>query len=115
MPFFFDRLYGRLRSSYFLLYVVFDLFSAAVVCLAAVGLFSLYEEMSPGRFWEVVLFSEACVGVALVYVVFTSLRIAAPLLRWIKAGRPADGALDAWRSAGSRSRSSRSRSPSTSR
>ena len=41
MPFFFERAYGRMRKHYFLLYVVFELVSAVIVCLATLGLFAL--------------------------------------------------------------------------
>jgi len=49
MPLLFGRAYRRMGKHYFLLYVVFEFVSAFVVCLATVGLFSLYPAPSSGR------------------------------------------------------------------
>lgn len=46
MPFVFHRLYRRLGRHYILLFVLFDALSALIVCVATVGMFSLYTSMS---------------------------------------------------------------------
>jgi adenylate cyclase len=98
MPLLFGRLYGRLGTKYFWLFAAFELLSAITICLATVGLFSLYTE-TEAAFWEVVLFAEAWVLVALAYTVLRTRDLALPLIRWIKQGKDPDGALEAWRRA----------------
>jgi adenylate cyclase len=99
MPFLLDRLYGRLGTKYFGLYVVFEVVSAFVVCLATVGIFSLYTETSPAEFWRVVAVAEGSVALALAYAVTREWRLARPILAWIRAGRPEEDALAVWRCA----------------
>ncbi len=50
MPFLFERAYRRMGKNYFLLYVAFEFVSAFVVCLATLGLFSLYTDPSTSEF-----------------------------------------------------------------
>jgi class 3 adenylate cyclase len=99
MPFAFARLYRRLGAGYFWLFAVFEVVSASVICLATVGLFHLYEPMSVEQFWRVTLFSEAWVLIALGYTFVKSKKLARSLIDWVRAGRPADGAAEAWRTA----------------
>ncbi len=99
MPFSFGWAYRRLPRSYFWLYTGFEVVSALVVCVATVGLFSLYTEMSAEEFWRVLGFAEACVGVALLYVILKARRIARPLIDWINTGKPAGQVEQAWRCA----------------
>jgi class 3 adenylate cyclase len=91
------RLYRRLGARYFWLFIGFEVSTALTVCLATVGLFALYEPMDAGTFWRIVAISELCVVAALVYTVKSTKRMAAPLVSWVKAGRPLEGAEDAWR------------------
>jgi hypothetical protein len=63
-PFLFGRLYRRLGARYFSVYVVFEYVSACVVCLATVGIFSLYTETSPAEFWRVAAVAEGVVILA---------------------------------------------------
>ena len=99
MPFAFERLYRRLGSRYFLAYAAFDVTSALMICLATVGLFSLYTEMSTTEFWQVASFAEACVMAALAYVLVKARRELAPVKAWIQDGRDPDTAVAAWRAA----------------
>src|SRR4051812_28525968 len=99
MPFVFHRLYRRLGRYYIVLFGVFDALSAMVVCLATVGMFSLYTEMSAREFWEAVLVAEAWVLVALAYTAVKGLKLAKPLIAWLAGGRGEEGAFEAWRSA----------------
>jgi len=64
MPFLFGRAYRRLGKNYFLLYVAFEFVSAFIVCLATVGLFALYTDLSGSRFWTIAAFAEVCVASA---------------------------------------------------
>jgi adenylate cyclase len=98
MPFFFDRLYHRLGTGYFWLYVLFELVSAFVVCVATVGLFSFYTDMSGKEFWQATLFAEAAVAIALGYVIAKAWRLARPVFEWMSGG---DDTLAAWRAAAS--------------
>src|SRR4051794_36597167 len=99
MPSLLQRLYRRLGQYYIVLFGVFDALSAMVVCLATVGMFSLYTEMSTAEFWEAVLFAEGWILVVLAFTGIRSLPLAKPLLDWLKGGRGEEGALDAWRAA----------------
>jgi adenylate cyclase len=99
MPFAFGRLYKRLGTGYFWIFAVFEVVSAFLICLATVGLFSLYGEMPTDEFWETVLFSDFWVAVALGYALVKTWRLAAPLIDWVRAGRTEEGALEAWRTA----------------
>jgi adenylate cyclase len=98
MPFFFDRLYRRLGTGYFWLYGIFEVISAVVVCIATVGLFSLYTDMSGREFWQAALFAEAAVTIAIGYVIAKAWRLARPVVAWMRGG---DDTLAAWRAAAS--------------
>ena len=95
----FQWLYRRLGKRYFLLYVLFEVGSGAVITLATVGLFSLYEDVASASFWRVVLFAELWVGVAMLYAIYRTKAVAMPLLRWIGGGRDPAAAPEAWRQA----------------
>ena len=99
MPLFFGRLYRRLGTRYMPLFLGFEIFSGLVISLATVGLFTLYEPMDEATFWRILIFSDVCVLIALGLVVVKVKKMAAPLYHWLQAGRPADGALEAWRTA----------------
>lgn len=94
-----DWLYRRLGAAYFLLHLAIDGAAAALVCLGAVGLISIYQPMSVGAFWVVVGFAEAVVMAAFGFVVLRALKVLWPVLRWIRAGRGEEGAEDAWHAA----------------
>ena len=99
MPLFFGRLYSRLGPRYLWLFAAFEVASGLVVCLATVGLFSLYEDMSGERFLKILLFSEACVALALVYSLLTGRRIARPVIEWLRERGDGARAVEAWRTA----------------
>jgi adenylate cyclase len=90
-------LYGRLGARYLLLFAAFEVVSALVVCWATLGMFSLYVEMSFDEFWQLTVFAEATVFVAMGWVIARSARLARPVIDWLQAGKPEDGALEAWR------------------
>ena len=99
MPLFFGRAYRRLGPRYFALYLVFEVVSALVVCLATVGIFSLYTETTAGEFWRVVAVAEGTVTVALGYGLVRTWRHARPVIDWVRAGGPERDALAVWRCA----------------
>jgi class 3 adenylate cyclase len=80
----------------FLLYAVFELVSAIVVCLATLGLFALYTNPSAEDFWTITAFAEACVVLTTGIMVTLGARRVRPVLDWI-AGK--GDALAAWRAA----------------
>jgi adenylate cyclase len=99
MPFLFGRLYGRLGARYFALYVIFEVASAWIVCLATVGLFALYTETSAAEFWRVVAVAEGAVTLAVAYAVAREWRLSRPIIAWIRTGRREEEALAVWRCA----------------
>lgn len=94
-----DWLYRRLGAWYFLLHIVFDAATTALVCLGAIGLMSIYQPMSVGAFWVVVGFSEAVVMIAYAVVAARGIKLGWPVIRWVAAGRPDETAAEAWRAA----------------
>jgi len=92
-------LYRRLGARYFPLFLAFEWGSAAIITLATVGLFTLYEEMSTGTFLRLVGVAQACVGVALVYTTIQVRGIAEPLIEWVRKGRDPQSSPAAWRHA----------------
>lgn len=99
MPGLLARLYSRLGPRYLSAYVVFETVSAMVICLATVALFSLYEDMTSTEFWEVVLVSELCVALAIAFLMARAAHLARPVVSWLRDGKPAEGGLEAWRTA----------------
>jgi Kef-type K+ transport system membrane component KefB len=116
MPFVFDRLYRRLGRVYFVAYGVFNVVSALIICLGTVGLFKLYEDPGSEEFWITLAFAEAVCLLTVVWVIIRGWFVVRPLTRWVTGQRDEASSLEAWRaSAGSRSPSSRSLSPSSPR
>jgi class 3 adenylate cyclase len=99
MPFLFGVLYRRLGRAYFVLYLVFELVSAILVCLGTVGIFALYTETSAAEFWRVVAVAEGATLVAAAWSMARAWRLIRPVLAWLKGGADEDGALGAWRCA----------------
>jgi len=99
MPRIFGRLYRKLGTRYFVLYVLFECVSAFVVCLATVGIFSLYTETSPAEFWRVVAVAEGATLAAVTWVIARAWRLTRPIIGWVRAGGPDEGALEVWRDA----------------
>jgi adenylate cyclase len=99
MPSLFGRLYKRLGARYFVFYVVFEMVSAWVVCLATVGLFTLYTETSPEEFWRVAAVAIGAVTVGVSYAIAREWRLSRPIIAWVREGRPDADALAVWRCA----------------
>lgn len=97
MPFVFDRLYRRLGRAYFVVYMLFDVVSALVICLGTVGLFKLYEDIPPGEFFIILAAAEGVCLLTVIYVLIKGLSIARPITRWIGGQRDPESTLEAWR------------------
>ncbi|HLM27290.1 MAG TPA: adenylate/guanylate cyclase domain-containing protein [Thermoleophilaceae bacterium] len=89
----------RLGRRYLWLYLAFDAVTSIVIGLGTIALFSLYEPMSWGEFLTIALFSEAVMLLALAYAFASSAHAIMPVWRWLGAGRPRRGAIEAWYSA----------------
>src|SRR5215204_4347081 len=86
----------RLGRRYLWLYLAFDAVTSIVIGLGTIALFSLYEPMSWGEFLTIALFSEAVMLLALAYAFASSAHAIMPVWRWLGAGRPRKGAIEAW-------------------
>ena len=96
MPFLFGKAYRRFGKNYFLLYAAFEFVSAFIVCLATVGLFALYTDLSRERFWTITAFAEVCVALSTAFMLWNGSKRVRPIIDWM------DGhgdALEAWRAA----------------
>jgi adenylate cyclase len=96
MPSLLGRLYARLGAGYFWLFVALEIVSAMVVCVATVGMFRLYTEMSVSEFWTVTLFAQACTVVAILNTVVKMSKLAQPVRDWLRDRDDTDGAARAW-------------------
>jgi adenylate cyclase len=96
MPLLFGRAYRRLGKNYFLLYVGFEFVSAFIVCLATVGLFALYTDLSGARFWTIAAFAELCVALSTAFMLWNGSKHVRPIIDWME-GR--GDALEAWHAA----------------
>jgi adenylate cyclase len=84
MPFLFGQAYRRMGKNYFLLYVAFEFVSAFIVCLATVGLFSLYTDPSSTEFWTIAAFAEACVGLSTGFMLWRGAKRVRPIIDWME-------------------------------
>ena len=84
MPFLFGRAYRRLGTKYFLLYVAFEFASAFIVCLATVGLFALYTDLSASRFWTLTAFAEVCVALSTAFMLWSGSKRVRPIIDWME-------------------------------
>src|SRR4051795_12592785 len=99
MPFAADWLYRRLGHRYFWAYVAFEAMSAYLTALGTLAIFALYTHVSAEDFWRAVVVSDLAVTAALIVAEKRAYRLAAPIVDWIRAGKPDSGALVVWRTA----------------
>ena len=97
MPFVFDRLYRRLGRLYFVVYAVFDVVSALIICLGTVGLFKLYADFAVDEFFITLAFAEAVTFLTVLWVVYKGWCVARPMIRWVGGQRDEAASRDAWR------------------
>jgi adenylate cyclase len=96
MPFASEWLYRRLGWRYLWAYALFEVGSAFIIALGTLGIFVLYTDVTVAQFLRAFLVTELCVGLALAWVMIRAKGLAWPLVEWLRAGKPRDGALDAW-------------------
>src|SRR5690242_18980130 len=96
MPFASEWLYKRLGWRYFFAYAAFEVFSALVITAGTLGIFVLYTDASQSQFWSAFVIAELATIGGLVFVMARAKPMVWPLVEWLRAGKPADGALDAW-------------------
>src|SRR4051794_28718266 len=96
MPFASEWLYRRLGWRYFWAYAIFDVSSAFLITLGTLGIFVLYTDVSVAQFWRAFAATEISVTIGLFWVLRRVKGLAWPLVEWVRAGKPAAGALDAW-------------------
>jgi class 3 adenylate cyclase len=99
MPFASEWLYKRLGWKYFFAYAAFDVASALTITAGTLGIFVLYTDVSVGEFWRAFAIAEGATLVGLAFVMARAVGLTAPLIDWLRAGKPAEGALDAWQRA----------------
>ena len=99
MPLTLDRLYRKLGRGYVWAFLAFYAVSAYIVSLATLALFALYEDMSAGEFWRIMVFTDLAVTGGLVYGFVKIKHRARPLARWVTGGKSPDDALETWRTA----------------
>jgi adenylate cyclase len=99
MPFASEWLYRRLGWKYFFAYAAFDVTSALLITAGTLGIFVLYTDVSTEQFWTALVVAEAATVVGLVFVMVRAKPLVWPLVEWLRSGKPASGALDAWQRA----------------
>lgn len=99
MPFASDWLYRRLGWRYFWAYAFFDAFSAVLIAAGTLGIFVLYTDVTAGQFWRALLAAEIAVALGLVWAMRRARELVRPVVGWLRAGKPAEGALDVWQRA----------------
>src|SRR3954447_3251124 len=96
MPFAFEWLYQKLGWRYFWAYVVFDFASAFLTTLVTLGIFALYTDVSFEQFLRAFIVADVFVTIGLVFVLVRAKGSIWPVVQWVRAGKPANGAVDAW-------------------
>jgi len=99
MPFASEWLYGRLGWRYFWAYVAFDVVSTFLITVGTLFIFSLYVDVSTAQMLRAVVVTEFFVVLTLAWVMRRSYGLVWPLVQWLRADAPAEGALDAWQRA----------------
>jgi adenylate cyclase len=89
----------RFGARYFRAYASFEVVSALIITVGALGLLTLYEDMSRAEFLRIVLFACACVLLSLAVGTAKAFRMARPLLGWARGQRGPEGAAEAWHTA----------------
>jgi class 3 adenylate cyclase len=96
MPFASEWLYRRLGWRYVWAYAVFELVSALLITAGTLGIFVLYTDVTSSEFWGAFVVAEVATVAALVFAFARAKGLVWPLVEWLRDGRPASRALDAW-------------------
>jgi adenylate cyclase len=99
MPFASEWLYRRLGWRYFWAYAAFDVVSALLIAAGTLGIFVLYTDATAEQFWRALAIAEAATLLGVAWVMWHAKSLVWPLIEWLRAGKPASGALDAWQRA----------------
>src|SRR4051794_1875638 len=99
MPFASEWLYRRLGARYIWAYAVFDVVSALLTTLGTLFIFALYTDPTWSEFVRAFVIASVCVMATLAWVMMRAKPLAWPLVTWLRAGKPREGALDAWQRA----------------
>lgn len=92
-----QALYRRLGPRYPRLAVVAVFPLSGIVALAGLWLLTLYQPMSAGEFWTIVLVAEALVLLEIVVAAPYALRLARPARAWLRGSRGPTATQEAWR------------------
>ena len=76
--------------------MAFEFVSAFIVCLATVGLFALYSDLSGSKFWTIAAFAEICVLLSTAFMLWNGSKRVRPIIDWMENR---GDALEAWRAA----------------
>src|SRR3954453_14488728 len=99
MPFASEWLYRRLGWRYFWAYTAFEVVSALLITAGTLGIFVLYTDVTQSQFWSAFVVAELATIGGLMFVMARAKPLVWALVEWLRAGKPADGALDAWQQA----------------
>src|SRR4051812_3829165 len=99
MPFASEWLYRRLGWRYFWAYAAFDVISVLLITLGTLGIFVLYTDASATQFLRAFVVAEVCATAGLVWAGLRARGVVRPLVDWLREGKPASGALEAWQGA----------------
>jgi class 3 adenylate cyclase len=89
-------IYRRFGQRAVYVYLGFEVVTAFLLTLGAIGLLSLYQHMTAGQFWLIVGFSYVCVLAASAAAGSRLRRQVEPLFEWMRGARGPDGAEPAW-------------------
>jgi hypothetical protein len=92
-------IYRRFGQRAVYVYLGFEVVTAFLLTLGAIGLLSLYQHMTEGQFWLIVGFSYVCVLAASAAAGSRLRRQVEPLFEWMRGARGPDGAEPAWHAA----------------
>src|SRR3954449_12257074 len=96
MPFASEWLYERLGWRYFWAYAVFEVTSAWLITAGTLGIFVLYTDVTARQFWGALVVAEIATTAGVVCAMARAKGLVRPLVEWLRAGKPASGALGAW-------------------
>src|SRR5436190_19888939 len=99
MPFASEWLYKRLGWRYVFAYAAFEVTSALLITAGTLGIFLLYTDVSASQFWNAFVIAELATVAGLVFVIAKARPRVWPLVEWVREGKPAGAAEDAWRRA----------------
>jgi adenylate cyclase len=92
-------LYRKLGARYMLVYGLFAAWASFVITLGTIGVLSLYQDISGGDFWKILLFTESCVALSLASALVRLRCELKPVSEWVEGDRGELSSIEAWRRA----------------